>query len=732
MLKNMSQRKHCLAVKLYLSDDESGLEGSPLFDIGKTNYRQRNPFIMCYYRITMTGKTPLRELYGVGEKLAEKLALLGLSTVEDLLTYYPRKYEDYTNPRTIDQIVPGEHQIIKARILSIENDVSPRKRIKLTHGLVADATGQIAITWFNQPFLIRTLREGTTWLFAGKVEKDFRGNLTMTSPEIERDGKILAVYGETAGVTSKFLRKLISELRLFIAKYPDWLPDLVRQGEQLVSLSDAYEMIHFPEAIENISSAKKRLAFDELFLLIAKIQQSKHELSNVKSPICPIAIDDLKQFVESLPFTLTDSQKVASWEIVKSLELEKPMNRLLEGDVGSGKTVVGAIAAYVLSRNGYQTVWMAPTEILAQQHYRTCLKFLDQAGVRITLLTGSTAGKVRSTVNDFDLIIGTQAVIQDKVSFDRLGLIIVDEQHRFGVKQRARLLSPTSEESKQHIVPHFLAMTATPIPRTLALTIYGDLDISQLQSVPTGRLPIISRFISPTQRVDAYKFIRQQIKEGRQAFVVCPLVDGANPKPGQMIMELEEKKAAMQEYEKLSKHVFPDLNIGLIHGKMKPKEKEAIMTAFADKQIDILVATAVIEVGIDIPNATVMMIEGAERFGLAQLHQFRGRVGRSSHQSYCFVFTDSSSPAAFERLKAFTSTTSGFDLAELDLQLRGPGQLAGLQQSGIGDLKIASLSDINLIQRAKKAVIEVMADGLARYPLLVAKLDENGDTTQLA
>lgn len=668
----------------------------------------------------ITEQTPLKLLYGVGEKMAEKLAILDLHTVEDLLHYYPRRYEDYSHPRTIDQLIPGESHIIQGRILSIENDVSPRQRMKLTKAIVADVTGQITITWFNQPFLVRTLREGTTWLFGGKVEKDYRGNISMLSPQIEREGKILPVYSETAGLTSRFIRKLIFELKMTIAHTKDWLPESIRLSQQLVTLSDAYTMMHFPESIEQISLAKRRLAFNELFLLLLRVNQTKQQLQQSEAATCAIDETDLTQFISSLPFALTDSQLTASHEIVADMNKTIPMNRLLEGDVGSGKTAVGAIAGFVAIKSGNRAIWMAPTEILANQHYVTCQQFLSAFDIRVGLLTGSTSKKMADQLDQFDMIIGTQALIQDKVQIPNLGLIIVDEQHRFGVKQRSKFLDP-----KQQAVPHFLAMTATPIPRTLALTIYGDLDISQLQTVPTGRKPIISRFVAPTQRTQAYNFIRQQIKEGRQAFVVCPLIENnSTDKAGQLSLDLEEKRAATVEYEKLSKHVFPDLRIGLLHGKLKSSEKEAIMQRFKSGETDILVSTAVIEVGIDIPNATVMMIEMAERFGLAQLHQFRGRVGRAEHQSYCFVFTDSNNPAAFERLGAFTKTASGFDLAELDLELRGPGQLAGLQQSGIGDLKLARLSDIDMILRVKSVVLSVMSDGLEHYPDLQEKLNQ--------
>jgi ATP-dependent DNA helicase RecG len=663
----------------------------------------------------MNLQTSLKELYGVGEKVAEKLQQLGLYTVNDLLQYYPRRYEDFSHPRAIDQVVLGSSQIVAGRIISIDNGMTSKRHMKITKAKIADATGQLNIVWFNQPFLVRLLKPDTEWIFSGKVEQGYDGKITMSSPVIEREGKILPVYSETVGITSKGIRKLISELNHFVYNLPDWLPEEIRINEQMVPLADAYKMIHFPESIEQLSLAKRRLAFNELFLLLFSLQLSRKELKQQPAPICPLPSEGLEKFVATLPFSLTESQVKASQEILQDLNKSMPMNRLLEGDVGSGKTVVGAIAAYAAIHNGYQTVWMAPTEILARQHWQTCEKLLAPLGIKIALLTGSTPKKARESVNEAQLIIGTQAVIQNKVEFNKVGLVIIDEQHRFGVKQRSHLL-----QRDKTTTPHFLSMTATPIPRTLALTIYGDLDISQLKTAPMDRLPIITRFVAPEQRKIAYQFIRQQIEAGRQAFVVCPLIEPSE-NPTQTELGQLEKKSALEEYRKLSEFIFPDLKVGLLHGKMKPAEKEQVMTEFKAGTINILVSTAVIEVGIDIPNATVMMIEGADRFGLAQLHQFRGRVGRASHQSYCFVFTDSSSSATFERLRAFAQTTSGFDISELDLKLRGPGDLAGLAQSGRFSLKIASLSDIEVIQQARAVVTQLLPDR-ARYPLLMEQV----------
>lgn len=682
--------------------------------------------ILWYDLAMISLETPLVELYGVGDKVGQKLQTLGLHTVYDLLYYYPRRYEDFSEPRRLDQVTLGEHQIVKGKITEIKNDLSSRQRMKLTRAIISDETGQLALLWFNQPFLIRLLRPGTVWLFAGKVERDLADKVAMVAPVIEREGKIIPIYGETAGLSSKIIRKLLFQLKHLIVHIEDWLPESIRSQYELVSLADALTLIHYPESIDQIGQAKRRLAFDELFLLVLGIQTARQELATTRAPRCQQPIELIKTLIASLPFILTDSQRLSCWQIVKDLAKNQPMNRLLEGDVGSGKTVVGALAAAIVIKSGYQAVWLAPTEILANQHYRTCSQFLTAFGIKIGLLTGSTSAKLQGEINNYGLIIGTQALIQEKVKFDRLGLIIVDEQHRFGVSQRAKLVK------KEGLVPHFLSMTATPIPRTLALTLYGDLDISQLHTLPTGRKPVITRFVDPGHRSEAYEFIRKQVKSGRQVYVVCPLVamaslplvaQSSTGRAGdQLTLDLDDKRAAVATYEKLKDQIFPDFRVGLIHGKLKPKEKEAVMAAFTEGKLDILVATAVIEVGIDIPNATVMMIEGAERFGLAQLHQFRGRVGRSEHQSYCLVFTDSSTSTVFDRLRAFANTISGFEIAELDLKLRGPGQLLGLEQSGLGKLKIASISDIATIQWVKQAAMTVMNDGLERYPILKARL----------
>ncbi|HLB95352.1 MAG TPA: ATP-dependent DNA helicase RecG, partial [Patescibacteria group bacterium] len=623
----------------------------------------------------------------MGPKMAEKLKRLGLENVRDLLFYYPWRYDDFSKPQKIISLRVGQEAIIKAKIFQIKQSRTRRKWMSIIEAVLADDSGEIKAIWFNQPFLIKILRPGTEWLFAGKVNWDFKGKQkTLAISQYEKEPVILPVYGETEGITSKYLRRLVKPILTEISDTPgvsedwleDYLPDEILKQENLIGLNEAIKNIHFPQKSAEIELAKKRLGFDELFLIALRMLINKKELLKSSATALKFTPELLQDFVKSLPFKLTDAQRKAAWEIIKDLSRPVPTNRLLEGDVGSGKTVVAAMAVLVTAKNGYQAVWLAPTEILANQHFYNVVQLLKKFKVKVGLLT--SAQKIADTDKD-DLIIGTHAVLQKNISFPRLALIIVDEQHRFGVKQRAHLRKTTYTSevavNRLKVVPHLLSMTATPIPRTLALSFYGDLDLSVIDELPPGRAKIATKVISPKNRGHAYNFIHAQIKNGRQAFVICPLIEESPGKTGQLF-DLD-RKSAVQEFEKLSKDVFPDLKIGLLHGRLKSKEKAETMKKFHHGKLDILVSTAVVEVGIDIPNATVMMIEGAERFGLAQLHQFRGRVGRAKHQSYCFLFTESWSEIAKKRLQAMTSCHSGFKLAEIDLRLRGPGELAGIR-----------------------------------------------------
>lgn len=686
-------------------------------------------------------KIPIQYLKGVGPKAAEKLKRLGIETVRDLLFYYPFRYDDFSKPQRITGLRIGQETIIKAKIVAIEMSRTRRRWMSIIEASLADDSGQIKAVWFNQPFLMNILKPGDEWLFAGKVNWDFKGKqktLTITQYENLPAGGplILPVYSETEGITSKYLRKLIKPLTDQVdVLIEDFLPAGIIKSENLMDLNEALKNIHFPENSESVEKAKKRLGFDELFLISLRMLINKKELS--KSNAIALLFDKniLQDFVKKLPFKLTNAQRKSAWEIIKDLARSTPMNRLLEGDVGSGKTVVAAMAVLVTVKNNWQSVWLAPTEILANQHYKNVTQILKPFKIKIGLLT--SANKKADLEKD-DLIIGTHALLQKDVHIPRLALIIVDEQHRFGVKQRAHLRKSTDDRlqstanknnhqlsvvgSRSAVVPHLLSMTATPIPRTLALAFYGDLDLSIIDEMPAGRQKIITSVISPQNRQKAYDFIRAEIKKGRQAFVICPLIE---PKDSNKINLFDaDRKSAVQEYEKLSKNIFPELKIGLLHGRLKSKEKEKVMQQFNKGKIDILVSTAVVEVGIDIPNATVMMIESAERFGLAQLHQFRGRVGRGKHQSHCFLFTESWSVNTKKRLWAMKNCQNGFELAEKDLQIRGPGELAGIRQAGLPDLKMASLSDIVLVKGAQKAAGSIMQEGLDKYPALQQKMAE--------
>ncbi|MEK7142644.1 MAG: ATP-dependent DNA helicase RecG [Patescibacteria group bacterium] len=714
-------------------------------------------------------KTPIQYLSGVGPKMAKKLQRLGIENVRDLLFYFPWRYDDFSQPQKIKQLRIGQEAIIKAKILQIKLSRTRRKWMSIIEAILADDSGEIKAIWFNQPFLMKILKPGDEWLFAGRVNWDFKNkSKTITPSQYEnpqtQEPMILPIYSETEGLTSKYLRKIIKPVIAQIDKLiKEFLPDNLRLQEKLLELKSALKKIHCPQNQQDISKARERLAFDELFLISLKLLINKKELLKNSATAFKIDTKLLKAFVNNLPFKLTNAQRKSAWEIIKDLSHPVPMNRLLEGDVGSGKTVVAAMAVLVAAKNKYnansnwQSVWLAPTEILANQHFQNIYKLFKKFQIRVGLLTSANQ---KADLKKDDLIIGTHALLQKNISFPRLALIIVDEQHRFGVKQRAHLRQGyggqahlrkseiRNPKSERNIIPHLLSLTATPIPRTLALSIYGDLNLSIIDEMPPGRQKVITRVVNPENRKKAYDFIQGQVKQGRQVFVICPLIEiqnanlsdasiGVRPnasdkvqndnskfKIGQNKLFDIDRKSAVEEYEKLSKNIFPDLKIGLLHGRLKSKEKSAAMKKFQQGKINILVSTAVVEVGIDIPNATVMMIEGAERFGLAQLHQFRGRVGRGKFQSYCFLFSQSWSKETKQRLSAMISCHNGFALAEKDLQIRGPGELAGIRQSGLPDLKMASLSDIILVKRARKSAEEILKNNLEKYPQLKEKLEE--------
>ncbi|MFH1575666.1 MAG: ATP-dependent DNA helicase RecG, partial [Candidatus Nealsonbacteria bacterium] len=556
----------------------------------------------------------------------------------------------------------------------------------------------------------------------------------MGEKELTHTGRIVPIYQETSGLSSKWLRQTVKYLLVTLAdQLQEPIPDELLKEHRLMPINKAIWQIHFPDSLTLAQTSRERFSFEELFSLSCWILMERKKLDQKKAFAMPMNVTLMQRFTGKLPFKLTDGQKKASWQILKDLERPNPMSRLLEGDVGSGKTVVATMAALNAFKAGYQTVFMAPTEILAKQHFKTVSKLLEGFKMDIGLLTGKedkfTSKNLKNDFieisreklmekavnNKINVLIGTHALIQDKVKFGNLGLVILDEQHRFGVEQRAKL-------TKQPTIPHLLSMTATPIPRTLALTLYGDLDLSLIPELPLGRKKIITKVVPPAERQKTYSFIKKEIKKGRQAFVICPRIESKKSEPTKSAWT--DVKAVKEEYEKLSKKIFPDLRVGILHGKLAMKEKERTMKNFRYKKIDVLVSTSVVEVGVDIPNATVMMIEGADRFGLAQLHQFRGRVGRSNWQSYCFLFTDSHSRKTHQRLRALITCENGFDLAEKDLEIRGPGDFSGLRQWGIPDLAMASLNNLPLVEKTREAAKKILDEDptLKKYPALQNKL----------
>jgi len=679
--------------------------------------------------------TPIRKLAGVGERYTKLLAKLGIKNVRDLLFYFPRRYDDFSVILPIARAVENQSITIKGQVWEIKNQRSPVKRKFLTLAKIVDESGVIEIIWYNQPFLTKNIQVNDKVILGGKVIKQ-RGKFILQNPHYEiikneenettHLGRIVPVYSETEGLTSRWLRFKIKSLLFLTQKIKDYLPSEIIKSQGLMDLPQAIRQIHFPENQEYLKKAKKRLAFDELFLIQLSCLKQKLAWQRNKSAQIKLDLKLIKDYVSSLPFSLTKDQKKAAWEILKDLAKDVPMNRLLEGDVGSGKTVVATMAILATANAGYQVAYMAPTEILAQQHYHSISRLLKPFKAKIALLLGSASAKKKQTIlkeikeKKLDLVIGTHALIQENVWFPQLALVIIDEQHRFGVEQRVLLRKKT----KKDFFPHLLTMSATPIPRTLALALYGDLDLSLIAEMPPGRQKVITRIIRPTERQKAYDFIREEIKKKHRVFVICPLIEES---------DVLGVKSVKEEYQKLSQEIFPDFKIGFLHGRMKSKEKEKIMKEFKEGQIDILVSTSVVEVGIDVPEATVMMIEGAERFGLAQLHQFRGRVGRGPYQSYCFLFTENPSRNTFARLYALLHCQNGFELAEKDLAIRGPGEIYGLRQHGLPDLKMASLTDLSLIKETRQVAEKLLERDpeLKNYPLLIRAINQFKTTRHL-
>ncbi len=671
---------------------------------------------------------PIELLPSTSPVTIKRLKSIGIDTYEDLLNYFPTRYIDYTLHSTIDKLQVGELVTVKGTVSGV-TQVYTRSRLRIQKAKLTDETGTIELTWYNQPFIVNLLKKAPFLSISGKVVQfmntvsvephDYDVIAGLDSPTVST-GRLVPVYSEKHGLTSRLIRqkmhgvvnRYFSSEKNILAEYlpPRLIPEFMEE-------SQAYKEVHFPSSVDSVNKARRRLSFDELFFIQLSSAKVKSEWQKTKTGT-PLKVDVYKdkadRLVRSLPFELTGAQKRTVNEVLADMAREVPMNRFLQGDVGSGKTIVAAIACYMAYLNGYQSVFMAPTEILAQQHFETIKRVFEKTKLKIALQTGSVKHLKGEDAKTFDIVIGTHALLNEKLDFKKVALVVIDEQHRFGVAQRAKL----KEKSNN---PHLLTMTATPIPRTVVLTLHGELDLSILDEMPKGRKPINTHLVPQSKKADGYRWIADHIKrEGVQVFVICPLIEESE------VETMKSVKAAAKEYEYLKNTVFKNFKVGLLHGKMKGKEKDEVMKDFKNKKYDILVSTSVVEVGIDVPNATIMIIEGADRFGIAQLHQLRGRVGRGDKQSYCFLYTDKVEAMVKTRLEYFAKNQDGMLLAEYDLKIRGPGDIYGTNQHGYTELQIASLSDTEMIHRARKAVDEIVREtkfDLTRHPLLKERFD---------
>lgn len=664
-----------------------------------------------------------------------RLKSIGIKTYWDLLNYFPFRWQDYSLISSINKLQAGETVTLIGEIVEARYQVATTGT-RIQKFIIKDETAVAQLNWYNQPYLLKLLKPGTKIAVAGEIQR--LGKRILMEPKeyeiinsnesihrnLKHTGRIIPIYPEKRGLSSKTIREKIFYILNQNSEIPEYLPTEIVSYNNLINEMAAYQNIHFPENWQLAKKAQERLAFDEMFFIQLGVQlikkQWEKEMVGNRFMVETSQIASLQNFINNLPFQLTNSQKKAWGEIIGDLQKIKPMNRLLQGDVGCGKTVVAALACYLTYLNGYQSLLMAPTEILAFQHYQTISSLFKNYPIKIALQTSTKKAiltKLKRPFQDnqslFNIIIGTHALISKKFSLDNVGLVIIDEQHRFGVLQRAML-------KEKGMNPHLLTMTATPIPRTVALTLYGELDLSIIDEMPKGRLTVRTFLVPREKREAGYQWIKEQIKKhGGQVFIICPLIEESE------IETLKSVKAAKQEFERLSKEIFPEFRLGLLHGKIKSKEKDKIMNDFKNRNYDILVATPVVEVGIDVPNATIMLIEAAERFGLAQLHQLRGRVGRGQKQSYCFLFTEKEDQQIRKRLTFFAKTQNGITLAEYDLKHRGPGEIYGTKQHGMLNLKIARLSDYQLIEKTKKAVSYfIQRYAVDKFPQLKKRIEE--------
>ena len=741
-MKDAARRRQVTVVRQWLHALRQRLEPSAPMAPPRLKVAQRSSGSAASKSATPSLDCPLGQVKGIGPKLAERLASLGMLLVRDLILHYPRDYVDYSALRRIDALVPGETATIVATVRRCHGFTSPRNpNLSIIELQLQDPTGRIKVTRFlagkrfsNPSYLHGQTRQypnGATVAVSGLVKSGPYG-ISFQDPLIEvmesaqaplrssRIGRLLPVYPLTEGLTADRFRSLIERVLPSVRHWPEPLPRVRRESRTLLSRDKALVAIHRPESSDQLQQARHRLVFDEFLLLQLGLMQRRAALKQRSAPSLGCASDRdglLGQFLTLLPFQFTAAQERVLAEIETDLNRQEPMARLVQGDVGSGKTVVAVAALLKAIQAGWQGAMMAPTEVLAEQHYRSLCGWMPPLHVTVELLTGSTPQKQRRRIladvasGACKILVGTHALLEDPVAFARLGLVVVDEQHRFGVRQRNRLLG-------KGLQPHLLTMTATPIPRTLALSLHGDLDVSQIDELPPGRTPISTAMITGSNRDEAYDLIRQEVDKGQRAYVVLPLVEES---------EKMDLRSAVDVHRQLADEVFPDLQVGLLHGRLASADKQAVIRAFAAGETNVLVSTTVVEVGVDVPEASVMVIDHADRFGLAQLHQLRGRVGRGAAASHCLLINDSRNPLARQRLEVLVRSTDGFEIAEMDLRLRGPGQVLGTRQSGLPDLALASLADDgSVLEEAREEAADILREDpeLRDYPVLRALLDE--------